>query len=180
MVSMQHMLPKHNMWVNPKPIAQVSIKRGIFLCAALPSLLFCIGRNPLSQIIAKTGYKYQFQRGTIISHILYMYDIKMHAKNEWDTDSRIRLIRIYSKDIGMPFRLDKCSQIVCIKVKVITTYGVELAWGNIAGVQDSYKYLGMPQTDCNHDIHAARKSVTTKYLQRVTQVLKSAEWWTKS
>ena len=39
-------------------------------------------------------------------------------------------------------------------------------------VQDSYKYLGVPQANDNHK-EATKKSATTKYLQRVKQVLKS-------
>ncbi len=44
--------------------------------------------------------------------------------------------------------------------------------GSIADVQDSYKYLGIPQANGNHE-EAARKSATAKYLHRVRQVLKS-------
>ncbi|TWW77705.1 hypothetical protein D4764_12G0010950 [Takifugu flavidus] len=56
--------------------------------------------------------------------------------------------------------------------KVIATNGVELPEGNITGVQDSYKYLGIPQANGNHE-EAARRSATAKYLQRLRQVLKS-------
>ena len=55
---------------------------------------------------------------------------------------------------------------------MITTEGVELPEGNIADVQGSDKYLGIPQTDGNHE-DAERRSATAKYLQRVRQVLKS-------
>ncbi|KAL3972560.1 male germ cell-associated kinase [Sarotherodon galilaeus] len=43
---------------NFKPIAQVTIKYGIYQGDALSPLLFCIGLNPLSEIIDKTGYGY--------------------------------------------------------------------------------------------------------------------------
>ncbi|TWW57466.1 Transforming growth factor beta receptor type 3 [Takifugu flavidus] len=56
--------------------------------------------------------------------------------------------------------------------KVIATDGVELPEGNITDVQDSYKYLGIPQANGNHE-EAARRSATAKYLQRLRQVLKS-------
>ena len=42
----------------------------------------------------------------------------------------------------------------------------------MADIQDRYKYLGIPQANGNHE-EATRKSATTKYLQRVRQVLKS-------
>ena len=55
---------------------------------------------------------------------------------------------------------------------MIRTEGVELPEGSIADVQDSYKYLGIPQANGNLE-EAARKSATAKYLHRVRQVLKS-------
>ncbi|KAI3369444.1 hypothetical protein L3Q82_007484 [Scortum barcoo] len=59
--------------------------------------------NPLRQIITKTGYGYQLRNGAIISHLLYMNDIKLYAKSERDIDSLIPTTRIYSNDIGMTF-----------------------------------------------------------------------------
>ena len=49
---------------------------------------------------------------------------------------------------------------------------MELPEGHIGDVQDSYKYLGIPQANGNHK-KAAQRSTTAKYLQRVRQVLKS-------
>ena len=49
---------------------------------------------------------------------------------------------------------------------MISSEGVELPEGNIADVQDSYKYLGIPLSNGNHE-EAARKSATAKYLRRV-------------
>ncbi len=50
--------------------------------------------------------------------------------------------------------------------------GVELSKGNIADVQHSLKYLGIPQTNGNCG-KATRKAATAKYLHRVRQVLRS-------
>ena len=54
-------------------------------------MLFCIGLNPLSQIIPKSGYGYMFKSGVTICHPLYMDDIMLYAKNERDIDSLIHL-----------------------------------------------------------------------------------------
>lgn len=48
----------------------------------------------------------------MISHLLYMDDIKLHAKSEQDIDSLIHTTRIYSNGIGMAFWLEKCSRMV--------------------------------------------------------------------
>ncbi|CAK6967747.1 hypothetical protein D4764_06G0014290 [Scomber scombrus] len=71
---------------NSKPIAPVTIKCVIYQGDALSPLLFCIGLNPLSQIITMCGYGHQFRSGAIISHLLYMDDIKLYARNEQDID----------------------------------------------------------------------------------------------
>ena len=90
----------------PATVAQVNIKYGIYQGDSLSPLLFCIGLNSLSQIITKSGYGYKFKSGATISHLLYMDDIKLYAKNERDIDSLIHLTRIYSEDIGMSFGLE--------------------------------------------------------------------------
>uniref|UniRef100_A0A669EZW7 Reverse transcriptase domain-containing protein n=1 Tax=Oreochromis niloticus TaxID=8128 RepID=A0A669EZW7_ORENI len=157
---------------NSKSIAQVTIKCGIYQGDALSPLLFCIGLNPLSEIINKTGYGYRLRNGAVVSHLLYMDDIKLYAKSERDIDSLIHTTRLYSNDIGMSFGLEKCSRMVTKRGKVVRTEGIELPEGNIADIEDSYKYLGIPQANGNHE-EAARKAATTKYLQRVRQVLRS-------
>ncbi|XP_076583782.1 retrovirus-related Pol polyprotein from type-1 retrotransposable element R2 [Chaetodon auriga] len=117
---------KTTLEANSQPIAEVSIKCGIYQGDALPPLLFCIGLNPLSQIITKSGFGNRFRSGTIISHLLYMDNIKLYAKSECDIDSLTHLTRIYSNDIGMSFGLDKCGWLVCRRGKMIATEGVEL------------------------------------------------------
>jgi len=68
--------------------------------------------------------------------------------------------RINSKDIGMSFGLDKCGRMISKRGKGIPTEGVELPEGTVAHVLDSYKYLGIPQANGNHE-EATRKLATT-------------------
>ena len=163
---------KTTLEANGKPLAKVSIKCGIYQGDALSPLLFCIGLNPLSQIINKTGYGYRLRNGATISHLLYMDDIKLYAKNERDIDSLIHTTRIYSTDIGMSFGLEKCGRMVTKRGKVVRTEGVSLPEGTIADIEESYKYLGIPQANGNLE-EVTRKAATAKYLQRVRQVLRS-------
>ncbi|XP_039892266.1 uncharacterized protein LOC120736309 [Simochromis diagramma] len=157
---------------NFKPIAQVTFKCRIYQEDVLSSLPFCIGLNTLSEISYKTGYGFQLQSGAVVSHLLYMDDIKLYAKSEQDIDSLIHTTRIYKNDNGMSFGLEECSQMVTKRGKVVGTKGIKLPKSNIADTEDSYKYLGIPQANGNYE-EAARKAATTKYLQRVRQVLKS-------
>ena len=138
----------------------------------LSPLLFCIGLNPLSELIKKSEYGYKFKSGTKINHLFYMDDIKLYAKSERDIDSLIHLTRIFSSDIGMSFGLDKCGRLVVNRGKVKTTQGIQLPEGHIADIEDSYKYLGIMQSYGNHDAEVRRKA-TAEYKKRVKQVLKS-------
>ncbi|XP_051929435.1 uncharacterized protein LOC127605701 [Hippocampus zosterae] len=72
----------------------------------------------------------------------------------------------------MSFGLEKCSRMVTKRGKVVRTEGVSLPEGTIADIEDSYKYLGIPQANGNLEL-ATRKAATAKYLQRVRQVLRS-------
>ena len=73
--------------------------------------------NPLSQIISKSGLRYGFRNGTMIGH---MDDIDLYAKTERDIDSLIYITRIYTTEMNMSFRLDKCVRKLSKRGKMIT------------------------------------------------------------
>lgn len=66
--------------------------------------------EPPSKVINKAGYRYTLQNTANISHLLYIYVFKLYARGKRDIDSFIHMIRIYSKDSGVSFRLEKCSR----------------------------------------------------------------------
>lgn len=72
-------------------------------------------------------------------------------------------MKICSNNVGMPFVLEKCSQMVMKTGKVVRTEGIELPEDNIPDAEDSYKYLGIPQANGRHE-EAGRKAATTEYL----------------
>ena len=135
---------KTNLEANSRPIGQVTIRCDTCQGDAPPPLLFCIGLNPLSQIITSSGFRYLFRNGAI-SHLLDMDDIKLYAKREQDISSLTHINRIYSTDVNMSFWLNKCCRMISKKDKMITTEGVELPESNIADVHDNYCYRGIPQ-----------------------------------
>ena len=56
-----------------------------------------------------------------------MDDLKLYAKNEKSLDSSIQTVRIFSKDIGMEFGIEKCAMLPmkrkynCIRRNFITS-----------------------------------------------------------
>ena len=85
-------------------LGNVKIRRGIFLGGSLSPLLFMITLIPLTYILRNSRPGYEFAKsGEKINHLLYMDDLKLHARNEKDLDSLIESVRVFSNDIGMQF-----------------------------------------------------------------------------
>lgn len=100
---------KTTLVANFKTAAQVTIKCSIYEGDALSPLVFYTGLNPLSQVTAKHRYESVFMSEMIICHILYMNDIKLHARSEL---ALIYLTGIYIEYIKMSVKLDKCGLMV--------------------------------------------------------------------
>ena len=70
-----------NLILNSKGIVDVAIKCGIYRGDALSPLQFCIALNPLSALLDRITFGYQFKSGTTFNHLLYMDDFKLYATN---------------------------------------------------------------------------------------------------
>ena len=51
------------------------------------------------------------QTKTKISHLLYMYDLKLITKSEEELQKQIQTVNTFSNDINMEFGLEKCAKI---------------------------------------------------------------------
>ena len=92
----------------------MQIRRGIFQGDSLFPLFFCMALNPLSKELNRTGYGYGMTTGhgetakcQLISHLLYMDDLKMSGRNQ--LDGLLHTVRTFSDNIQMKFGLDKCA-----------------------------------------------------------------------
>ncbi|XP_067939780.1 uncharacterized protein [Watersipora subatra] len=103
----------------------------------LSPLLFCICLNPLSNMLEKTPYGYQFKNGTKINHLFYMNDIKLYTNEERNIDSLIHLTQVYS--IGMTFDVLKMPN------------------GTIKDIEERYKYLGIIQSNIDHEAETVKE-----------------------
>ena len=56
---------------------------------------------------------------------MYMYDIKLFAKNEKELETFFQTLRIYSQDIEMEFDKEKCVILVVKSAKRHLTEGVK-------------------------------------------------------
>ena len=94
----------------------IQIRRGIFQGDSLSPLLFCMALNPLSKELDRTGYGYwmstsrgETARRQLISHLLYMDDLKLYGRNPDQLEGLLHTVRTFSDDIQMKFGLDKCA-----------------------------------------------------------------------
>ena len=68
---------------------------------------------PRNHILWKCTGRYKLSKSQKkINHLMYMDDIKLFAKNERELETLIQAVRIYSKDIGMEFGVEKCSTLI--------------------------------------------------------------------
>ncbi|KAJ0183997.1 hypothetical protein K1T71_000420 [Dendrolimus kikuchii] len=79
---------------------EINIERGIFQGDSLSPLWFCLALNPLSTLL---------EGGEIVSHLLYMDDLKLFASNEPDLIELLKTIERFSKSINMEFGIEKCA-----------------------------------------------------------------------
>ena len=111
----------------------------------------------------------------LISHLLFMDDLKLYAGNEKGLDALIRKVHAFSRDIGMEFGLEKCAKSVIKKGKKVPGQNLEIEDGKF--VEDlehdkTYKYLGIEE---NHTLEhkQLRKKATQEYIRRLKKICRS-------
>ena len=147
----------------------INIERGIFQGDSLSPLIFCICLIPITNILrrAKAGYKLA---KNLISHLLYMDDLKIYSKNAEEMERCRRLISQFSEDIKMEFGLDKCAVIHIVKGNISDSTIVKGI--PLLSSEDNYKYLGLIQ--CDEIIQDKVKTNTKKeYFLRIRNILRA-------
>ena len=80
---------------------QFSINTGIFQGDSPSGLLFILSLLPLSYLLNTSNIGYRINRqGDIISHFLFMDDLKLFAANDNQLASMIKIVNRFSDDIG--------------------------------------------------------------------------------
>ena len=130
--------------LNNRMLGYVNIKRGIFQGDSLSPLLFVMCLFPLSSLLRDLQKGFVVD-GIVISHLLYLDDLKLYSKSEEDMATLVNTVRIFSDDIGMSFGFNKCANIVVERGKVVDSADVSLPGGTIEAlpISASYKYLGV-------------------------------------
>ena len=130
----------------------------------------------LSPVLRKCSAGYKLSRSQEkISHLMYMDDIKLFAKNEKELEALIHAVRIYSQDIGMEFAIEKCAMLVMKSGKRHMTDGMELPYQDkirTLGEKEMYKYLGILEADTIKQVEMKDK-IQKEYLRRTIKLLET-------
>ena len=152
----------------------IPIDRGIFQGDSLSPLLFCLALIPVSHELSNTGYGYRIFN-QVISHLLYMDDLKLYAKNDDQLKGLLETVKRFSDDIGMEFGLDKCAKVTFKRGKITSTSHINLDIDTqIKELEQEgiYKYLGIDEGDGIP--HGKMKDkVRKEYYRRIRLVLKT-------
>ena len=94
---------------NGVSLGHAEIRRGIFQVDSLSAFLFVIFMVPLSLILGKIKFYYEFaDKKTWINHLLIMDHLKLFKKSNDQIDSLVNTVHTFSEDIGMEFGIRKC------------------------------------------------------------------------
>ena len=161
----------------------MQIRRGIFQGDSLSPLLFCMALNPLSTELNRTGCGHRMSTGNgrtakrqLISHLLYMDDLKLYGRNPDQLDGLLHTVRTFSDDIRMKFGLDKCAIAHFVNGKLSGhNTGVKVGkTETIKGLEPGqvYKYLGVDES--NGIQHSTmRERLRREDFRRVKMVLRT-------
>ncbi|GJQ79251.1 hypothetical protein Trydic_g5495 [Trypoxylus dichotomus] len=90
----------------------ISYKRGIFQGDSLSPPLFCLVLLPLS-LALRGGCGYMAGKPNNckhkVTHLLYMDDLKIYAKNQHDLQKMLNVTQEYIHNTGMTFNANKCA-----------------------------------------------------------------------
>ncbi|CAB3227168.1 unnamed protein product [Arctia plantaginis] len=154
----------------------IMIKRGIFQGDSLSPLWFCLALNPLSTMLEGSGLGYRLQRdGKVISHLLYMDDLKLFASSSSILMNLLEITKTFSKCIRMEFGVDKCAIMHVKRGRVVESDRLELSDSThftCLSANETYKYLGMSQALGVNELNM-KQSLQERFFSRLKKVLNS-------
>ena len=135
---------------NGKDRGEVDMKRGIFQGDSLSPLLFVSSMVPVSLMLRKVNASYEWGKKEYkLNHLLLMDDLKLLSKSEDQIDILVRIVHVFSTDIGMKFGMKKCGILTMERGKVVRCEGIKLPNSVVMKEveKEGYKYLGIVELD---------------------------------
>jgi len=153
----------------------IRIAKGIFQGDSASPLLFCLAINPISQELQRSGLGYKCGSGLnrlVVSHLLYMDDMKVFAPSSSTLASLINRVEIMAEDIGLKLNPAKCAVLELQRGRASDGMSVDTLRGSI--IDDlgdrEYKYLGIPEGAVLAS-SATKSAVRDEFRRRVVLLL---------
>ena len=151
----------------------IIINGSIFQADSVSPILFCVALIPLSKL-NNTGYDHKIYDNTI-SHLFYMHDLKLFAKNYQQLQGLLDIVKQFSDDIRMEFGPDECAKSTFYLEKLRKAKKFTL--DNTAIIKDLkpkeiYKYLVLTESDGIQHF-SKREKFLKEYFCRVRSILRS-------
>eukprot|EP00957_Ditylum_brightwellii_P211467 15366198-Ditylum_brightwellii.AAC.3 len=83
-------------------------------------LIFCMALFPFSHILNRAALGFILCKNKI-SHLLYIDNLKLYARNKEELCHALQIVEDFSRDINMSFGLDKCAILLIKNGKYTTT-----------------------------------------------------------
>ena len=134
-------------------------------------ILFVMCLFPLSLVLRDLNKGFKVD-DIVISHLLYLNDLKLYSKSEADMLTLVNTVRIFSEDIRMNFGFDKCAILVINRGRATESEDIVLPGGTIKALplSSSYKYLGVLEaSDFQHK--EVKSKIIATYKQRLRAIL---------
>ena len=157
----------------------INIKRGVFQGDCPSGLGFVICLLPLSWLLKRSSIGYSIgprNNRKIVSHLLFMDDLKLYANNDQKLHDLIEIVSTFSRDIQMNFGLDKCNVMTIKRGKLVQGHDFILANDETIkalDIREQYKYLGMMQSD-EIKKKDMRKKFRDEYFSRTKKILNTS------
>jgi hypothetical protein len=154
--------------------AEISISRGIYQGDSFSPLLFCIALIPLSKVLDNITGGYRINDSTI-THLFYMDDLKLYAKNDETLEGMISATHMFSQNIGMTFGIEKCAKVTIKRGKQLMSNNIKLS--EDMTIQDldqeaNYKYLGVEEASgISHN--KMKEKIRREFYRRTRKIFKS-------
>ena len=140
-----------------------------------PTLLFTLSLFPLSRELQKTGYGYQLDEQTKISHLFYVDNLKLYGTYDNQLNGLVNKVTVVSDDIRMEFSLDRCAKAILKREKKMLTKRTKLNRNNFMHELESetvYTCLGIEAGE-GTEHHTMKAKIQQEYKRRIKLVLKS-------
>ena len=104
---------------------------------------------------------------------MYMDDIKQFAKNEKELETLILAVRIYSKNIGMEYGIEKCIVLIMKSGKLHMTEGIEQSKWNQNAQRKRNQQILRNTWSGHHQTYWNEKKNKKEYHRRTRKLLES-------